>query len=462
VPALPQTSDDLLRLVERSGLLPIDQIQQHFGEQQLPGEAVSFAKWMIQQGLLTTFQADQLLQGKSRGFFLGNYQVLQPLGGGGTAGVFLCEHRVMKNRVAVKVLCQTRMHENANMLPRFRREARAAAALSHPNIVRTIDFDEDQGRHFLVMEYVDGVTLEQWLKQNPNPPLRTLVHFVLQAAHGLQHIHESGLIHRDIKPANLLLDKQGTVKILDLGLAKFTDDDLQDDLSQMEGGILGTVDFMSPEQANCTFEQDIRSDIYGLGATLYYLVSGGNAPFPANSLGAKLIAIQSQQPRPIRDYRPDVDTLLDKIVCRMMARDPDKRFQAPKEAVAVLYGWLSRTAKNAGTGTKSAPGHETMVAEGTEERPLIRPLSKPPIVRRPVVRARPTGQPFAEQPGYIAPQTVARPRLGPSRGPVRSSRSAWKWSVRTLAGLLLIGALAALKPWNLVHQAMAQSVVSAK
>lgn len=421
MPALPQTSDELLRLIERSGLIPVDTIRAKLSGKPLPQGSLPFAKWLVQSGLLTTFQADQLLQGKSRGFFLGNYRVLQRLGGGATAGVFLCEHRVMRNRVAVKVLSQELISQDEKNLTRFRREAVAAAALSHPNIVRTIDFDENEGRHFLVMEYVEGITLDKWMEKNPNAPLRVYVHFILQAALGLQHILDSGLIHRDLKPGNLLLDKQGTVKILDLGLAKFTDD-RNDGLSQLQGqNIMGTVDFMSPEQADGSNQVDIRSDIYSLGASLYYLLTGGQTPFAANTLGAKMIAIQFQEPKPIREFRPDVDPLLEKLVERMMAKDPAKRLQSPKEAITVLQGWMNRAGKKA---VKNGPPSLSNRAVPRAEE---------------VVEDLPTTQKKGSSPGNI-------------------KRQRWlKWTLRISAVVLIFGALALLRPWNLGNRATANS-----
>ena len=428
MPALPQTSDELLRLIERSGLLPLDAVQTRMEGKRAPQQALPFAKWLVQTGLLTTFQADQLLQGKSRGFFLGNYRVLQRLGGGATAGVFLCEHRVMRNRVAVKVMSQDLINQDEKNLQRFRREAQAAAALSHPNIVRVADFDEHEGRHFLVMEYVEGVTLEKWLQENPKAPAREHVNFILQAATGLQHISESGLIHRDLKPSNLLLDKQGVLKILDLGLAKFTDD-RNDGLSKLQGShIMGTVDFMSPEQADGGHEIDIRGDIYSLGATLYYLLTGGNVPFTGNSIGAKMIAIQFQQPKPIREFRPDVDPLLEKIVERMMAKDPRKRFQTPREAVAVLQGWLNRSKKK---------------QEATKEGPPSIKTRKPPAVKVPMAQA-------------VEMEDNRMPAVPLNKRP-------WlKWTLRVTAVLILVGGLAVIKPWSVGNKATAQAPATAK
>lgn len=412
-----------MQLIERSGLIPLDHIRKRLEGKQPLKELVPFAKWLVKSGLMTTFQVDQLLQGKSRGFFLGNYRVLQHLGGGATAGVFLCEHKVMRNRVAVKVLSQNLVREDQNNVQRFRREAQAAASLSDPNIVRTLDFGEDNGRYFLVMDYVEGVTLDKWLARNPSVSSRTLVRFILQAALGLQHIHESGLIHRDLKPNNLLLDNEGTVKILDLGLAKFTDD-RNDSLSRLQGGhIRGTVDFMSPEQADGSNDVDIRADIYSLGATLYYLLTGGRVPFEENSLGAKMIAIQFQEPKSIREFNPRVDAVLEKIVCRMMAKMPAKRFQTPKEAIAALQGWLNRA------GTKPEPANDG-----------------PPSIKTHKVAVQPKSAPKA---------MPAKDRDGKH---VPLTQKPWfAWAIRVTALLIILGGLAIIKPWGSGNKATAQN-----
>ncbi|MCE9534401.1 MAG: serine/threonine protein kinase [Planctomycetes bacterium] len=429
--AIPQTSDDLLRLIERSGLVTLEKINEALAGRQPPSSLLNFARWLVKAGLLTTFQADQLLQGKSRGFFLGKYRVLKHLGGGATAGVYLCEHQIMKNRVAVKVLSQELLDEDESVLRRFRREAQAAAALSHPNIVRTIDLDEDNGRHFLVMEYVEGVTLDEWMKKNPNTPARIFVRLILHAVKGLEHINDSGLIHRDLKPSNLLLDRQGTVKILDLGLARFTDERC-DDLTQVQGaGIMGTVDFMSPEQAEGIADLDIRSDIYSLGATLYYLVTGGQIPFPSHSLGAKMIAIQMQEPRSIREIRPEIDPLLERIIAKMMAKTAAKRPQNPRELSTLLQAWLHRTNKKT---VKQSP---------------VPAATKPPMI---------PSVPAASLVEVRAPLHSSLPSASTTTKVKKPSRhKLFVWSLRAAALLILVGGLLVLRPWLTGQRAVANT-----
>lgn len=339
---LLQTCDDFVRTVRKSGLLGDEQLERFLNRPNVPNAPLALAKAMIAEDLITGFQAEQLLQGKSRGFDIGRYRILKRLGGGSTGTVFLCEHLIMHHRVALKVLSREWMEHEPTALARFRREARSASALQHPNIVKTIDLDQDGDRHYLVMEYVEGVALDVLLKHKKHLPLRETVGFIVQALQGLQHIHECGMIHRDLKPGNLLLDHDGLVKILDLGLARFTDHRAENLTVQQGSLIVGTVDFMSPEQAGASSQIDIRSDVYSLGATLYLLLTGKTV-VPEGTTSSKILALQFHPPQPIRSLRPDVDGKLDAIIGRMIAKNPALRPQTPREAISALEEWL-RTA----------------------------------------------------------------------------------------------------------------------
>ena len=197
----------------------------------LPEDLGKAAGLLVRDGVLTHFQAEQFLQGKWRRFTIGKYKVLERLGSGGMGSVYLCEHKFMRRRVAVKVL-PTAKAEDPSSLERFYREARAVAALDHPNIVRAYDIDQDDKLHFLVMEYVDGASLQEIVKQPARWRSARAAHYIRQAALGLQHAHEAaGLVHRDIKPGNILVDRNGIVKVLDMGLARFFHDE-DDSLTQ--------------------------------------------------------------------------------------------------------------------------------------------------------------------------------------------------------------------------------------
>jgi serine/threonine protein kinase len=230
--------------------------------------------------------------------------------------------------------------DNPAALGRFYREARAAGVLDHPNLVKAHDIDQDGGLHFLVMDYVDGTNLQEIVARfGPMPPARA-AHCVCQAAEGLQHAHErAGVIHRDIKPANILLDRTGTVRVLDLGLARFFHDDA--DLLTLkydEKNVLGTADYVSPEQALNSHDVDIRADIYSLGATFYFLLTG-QPPFPGGKAAQKLVWHQVRQPTPVRELRPDVPPGMAAVVTRMLAKKPDERYQTPAEVIVALAEW---------------------------------------------------------------------------------------------------------------------------
>ena len=217
---------------------------------------------MIDAGLITKFHADQLLRGKHRGYFLGKYKLLERIGLGGMGQVFLAEHVSMRRQVALKVL-PPEMSTNEYTRERFMREARAAGQLNHPNLVRAMDVDGEGEVLYLVLEYIDGVTLHDLVAQNgPLDPHRA-ANYLWQAANGLAYVNACGLIHRDVKPANILVDRLGVVKILDLGLVRSQVED--DDLTRGQGvKILGTADFLAPEQAIDCSSVDVRADLYAL------------------------------------------------------------------------------------------------------------------------------------------------------------------------------------------------------
>jgi serine/threonine protein kinase len=338
---VPLTIDQFLELVNKSGLLDPQRLQAYLQGRRscgaLPDRAEALADALVHDILLTRFQVNQLLQGKWRNFILsGKYKVLGPLGSGGMGHVFLCEHLIMRRRVAVKVL-PLRSNDHAS-LERFHREARAVAQLKHTNIVGGYDIDQDGRLHFLVMEYIDGSTFHKIVKKCALlAPLRA-AHYIRQAALGLQHAHEAGLVHRDIKPSNLLLDRTGMVKILDLGLARFFHDESDDLSKRYSENQVGTMNYMAPEQALNSHQADIRADIYSLGATFYFLLAG-QSPFREGAALQKLMRPQLDLPRPIRAIRPDVLEGLAAVIDRMMAKEPTLRYQTPAEVAEALVPW---------------------------------------------------------------------------------------------------------------------------
>lgn len=330
----PSTVPDFLALVRRSGVT-----EEALLTAALPhveaAEPMPLAEGLIRCGVLTHFQAEQLLRGKTRGFTIGNYKVLERLGSGGMAVVYLCEHQATRRRVAIKVLPSAKTEDVAT-LKRFYREARAGTALDHENIVRVHGISQEGSRHFMVMEYVAGALLGSLVKQNgPLHPLRAC-HYIRQAAAGLQHLHETGLVHRDIKPDNLILDRTGIVKILDLGLARFN----QGSDEVLTKGILGTPDYLAPEQTLDSHLVDIRADVYSLGGTFYYLLTG-QAPFGEGTTAQKLHWHKTRIPDPVRTLRPDVPETLSQMIARMMAKQPADRYPTPQAIANALIPWTT-------------------------------------------------------------------------------------------------------------------------
>jgi serine/threonine-protein kinase len=337
--------DKFLDLLKRSGLVGKDPLTRALTELKAEGQpledAEALADRLVQAGLITRWQANKLLEGKSKGFFLGRYKLLGHIGTGGMSSVYLAEHTLMQRRVAIKVLPQKRVNDSS-YLPRFYREARAAAALHHPNIVIAHDVDSEDDTHYLVMEFVDGRDLQVLVKEDGPLPYENAANYVAQAALGLHHAHENGLIHRDVKPANLLVDKRGVVKILDLGLAQFAEEELQGKASLTvahEENVLGTADYLAPEQAINSHCVDRRVDIYSLGCTLYFCLTG-HPPFPDGTLAQRIMKHHTQDPPSIRNDRPDAPQGLLDICAKMMTKNADFRYQTAQEVAEALSEWL--------------------------------------------------------------------------------------------------------------------------
>jgi serine/threonine protein kinase len=298
------------------------------------------------------------------------YEILECLGEGGMGRVYKARHRLLERLVALKVIRRERL-SNPEAVRRFRREARAAATLHHPNIVAVHDAGQDGDTHFLVMEYVEGIDLDRLVRTGGPLPVHQACDYVRQAALALEHAHARGLIHRDVKPANLLCAADGTVvKLLDLGLARREaaggDEQASSDLTQV-GAMVGTADFIAPEQARNPTQADIRADLYALGGTLYFLLTG-RPPFPGGSVGEKLLRHQREEPRPIDQLRPDVPAAVQDIVRKLMAKQPEGRYQTPAQLAEALVPFTRPPSR--------APAVETP-ADGLPPAPTLRPPAAP-------------------------------------------------------------------------------------
>ena len=277
------------------------------------------------------------------------YRIVELLGRGGMGNVYKAEHRVMNRLVALKAI-NRQLVKHPTAVERFRREAQAAGQLDHPNIVRAYDAEQAGDLHLLAMEFVEGTNLAEQVAQNGPLPVETACDYVAQAAAGLQHAYKAGMIHRDIKPQNLMLATDGKIKILDFGLASLivdavlvdeapAEDELQDDSGgeslTVLGSMMGTPDYIAPEQSRDARSADIRADIYGLGGTLYFLLTG-QPPFPGGTALEKIRRHQSEQPVPVDKFRDDMPRELQSVLDKMLAKDPAQRYQSPADVAEAL------------------------------------------------------------------------------------------------------------------------------
>lgn len=337
--SVPNSFEELVSLIRKSGMVEEPKLttwmQRRTMGRGIPSDPREAADGMVQDGILTNFQAEQFLLGKWRGFTIGKFKLLERVGVGGMGQVFLCEHMFMKRRVAVKVLPPAKA-EHPAALGRFYREARAAGLLEHNNIVRTHDIDQDGNLHFIVMEYVDGSNLLEIVKKFGPMEIGRAVSYTKQIADGLEYAFKNGIIHRDVKPGNVLIDRRGTAKVLDMGLARFFKDQTDNLTVKYDDKIvLGTADYVAPEQVANSHSVDVRADVYALGATMYFLLAG-HPPFPTGTVSQKLIWHRTKDPTPLQQIRPEVPDALAEIVARMMAKDPANRFQTPGAVAAAL------------------------------------------------------------------------------------------------------------------------------
>jgi serine/threonine protein kinase len=336
----PTTTNEFLDVIRRSKQVDDARLDAYLND---PANKASsnhrkLAANLVRAGVITVFQAEQFLLGKHKGFTLGLYRIIERIGVGGSGTVFFGEHQVMRRRVAIKVLPSALANDHVT-LERFRREARASAMLDHENVVHVYDFVEEKGLNAIVMEFVEGPSLQQLIGKRGPLAIPFACEYVRQAAIGLQHAHDMGLVHRDVKPANLLVDASGLVKVLDLGLARYESDGESSLTRQFNSKmVMGTADYLAPEQAISLHEVDRRADIYALGATLYALLAG-RPPFDEGSIGQKLLWHQTLEPKRLDELRPEVPAALASLVARMLAKKPEDRPQDCNEVARALQAW---------------------------------------------------------------------------------------------------------------------------
>jgi len=422
--------ETFVAVLKKSGLIEPDRLQRliadYTAQGGIPDDSPKLADFLVANAAVTRWQAEKLLQGKHKGYFLGKYRLLSLLGKGGMSSVYLAEHVLMRRRCALKVLPTKRVNDSS-YLARFHREAQAVASLDHPNIVRAYDVDHQADRdseiHFLVMEYVEGQSLQELVQRSGVCGFLDAAEYIRQAALGLQHAHEAGMVHRDVKPGNLLVDPNGTVKVLDLGLARFfTGDEGEDALTiRHDEKVLGTADYLAPEQALDSHTVDARADIYSLGCTLYFLLTG-RPPFTEGTLAQRLMAHQTKTPPAIESLRPETPTSLVAIVGRMMAKQADERYATAKTVAETLFNWLDAHADPAwrkdhsaifGPRSTEPPASARIpVAKPILAMPVAQPVPPATAVTYPTVVQAPVPAPAAP----VGPAPVSPPAPAPVSG----------------------------------------------
>jgi serine/threonine protein kinase len=348
--AAPTTTASLIDTLREHGLLSAAQFAALASEPLRRSVAPRMlARELLQRGWLTAYQVNQLLLGRGADLVLGPYLLLERLGEGGAGQVFKARHQNMNRVVAVKLL-RKELLADAQVVARFYREIQIVSQLDHANVVHAYDAGPAGAGHFLAMEYIEGTDLGKLVKQGGPLPVQQACAYIRHAALGLQHAHERGLVHRDIKPHNLIVSlKEGLVKVADLGLARLPRPINEECTAALSGVrttgtltpenamMLGTTDYMAPEQALDFHRADIRSDIYSLGCSFYYLLAG-QPPFAGGTLAQKLLKHQQSEPPGLVTFRNDVPGDVVAVLRKLLAKQPQDRYQTPGQVAEALAG----------------------------------------------------------------------------------------------------------------------------
>ncbi len=383
-----------LELLEKSELLPPAQFNaavRKFKLQEMPS-GFEAAKTLVLNGVLSRFQADRLMQGRYRGFFIGNFKVLEILGVGGMGWVYTAEDLQSGRIVALKVLSEHHQHI-ADMQARMKLEVRAGQKLDHPNIVRIFAVGKHKAFNFVALDFIDGQTAYAWIKKLGQLDVGDALLITIKSAEALQHAHERNLIHRDIKPDNILITKHGEIKVADFGLAKVLDEDMS---MTRTGFGLGTPLYSAPEQARNAKYVDHRSDIYALGCSLYQMVTG-QLPFAGDTIEGVISAKESGKFTPARKLNPKVSERLSLIIDKMMAQSIDHRYSDYEELLRDLEGLNQH---NRSLSFCETPANTPIAAiksrSGKKYKPASVNLPTPPA-QKATVAPTPTTKPAPQQ-----------------------------------------------------------------
>jgi serine/threonine protein kinase len=449
--SLKLTAASFLAGVRQSGLIEPKRLDKLLDELQQSGvnlsESAAISAALVERHAITDWQSEKLLQGRHKGFLLGRYKLMSLLGTGEMSAVYLAEHVKMERRCAIKVLPANKV-QDTSYLGRFHREARAVATLNHPNIVKAFDVDQQSEGgteiHFLVMEFVEGKNLGALVAEQGPLEFAAAVDIIRQAADGLHHAHEHGLVHRDVKPENFLIDSDGHVKLLDLGLARFFQSSDEESLTiKHDEKVLGTADYLAPEQAVDSHKVDLRADVYSLGCTFYYALTG-HPPFTDGSLVQRLLAHQTRKPPSVKYDRPDAPEELLAILDKMMAKRPAERYQSAAAVTEALSRWLiehaaeswkqkhvNLVARYAGAAVipevAARPVADRTVPASTKPKPetddseiYVPPVEEPPVYRTASRLDRAAAPRSRTEPAAKAPRAATEPVRRAGQSPHRS------------------------------------------
>jgi serine/threonine protein kinase len=413
---------DYVTLLSKSKLVPADEAEALFalwkdgtGERD-DTRVDSFRKFLVARKVLTDYQGHMLQRGHADGFFLWDYRILDRIGKGQMGGVYKAQH-ALGQTVALKILPASKARDQ-HLLGRFQREARLLTQLDHPNVVRAYQVGEVGGVHFIAMEHLEGETLDEVISRRKRLPAGEAVRLVRQALDGLQHLHEKRMVHRDLKPANLMLVPapapgkpdttwDATVKILDIGLGRelFAEGTAAADVETqltVEGAVLGTPDYLAPEQARDARSSDVRADLYSLGCVLYHCLTG-RPPFPETNIMTQMLRHATEPPPKLRDALPDAPAGLPEVIDKLLTKDPAARYQTPREVAEALKPFEPADAGKAAVAADVVPAYKQWLE--LESGMDIVPVVEPPAAAPP----SPPPPPPPKAKSGTAPMTAAKP-----------------------------------------------------
>jgi serine/threonine protein kinase len=467
--ATPTTVEGFLKVVLRSGLLDRDVLQAQLRSMPLDrrNEPEAVADHLIRTGALTRFQASKLLVGASLGLVLGPFHVLSPIAKGGMGTVYLARDTRSGLFVALKVLPPRRAREEERLLSRFRREMEMCQRVSHPHLAWTYEVGVWRGVYFIAMEYIPGRSLYRLVQEEGPLAVPRAARLFAEVCLALDHAHTQGLVHRDLKPSNIIVTPNDHAKVLDLGLA-LMEGEMKGEREVVggEGYVVGTMDYIAPEQTADPTKVDARCDVYALGCTLYFTLTG-RAPFPGGTPRDKILRHRTEEPTPIPQLNADVPPAFIGLVRRMMVKDPDQRLPSAAVVRQELLAWADKGPglpldRPEDTGYEQAvalleakePTAEQVIAEVVPADEEPSPQEEAPreeaAKRDSIPEAIPIGIPVAAKPRRPRPANAELAARGPA--PDRAGPPPWLLYAVPVAVGLFLGLLVLLILWMLLRR----------